>query len=118
MEVIDVKQEISKHPEGTFLNLLGFNTSNFGACDITGVSPVWEMHPETDEFFYILEGQFEIILLDGETPSKYIANSGTSFVVPAGVWHKPAAPNGCKFIHYTPGQSLHSEADDPRAKNT
>lgn len=115
MKVLDVEKELSKHPEGTFLDLLEFNNSHFGACDITGVSPVWEMHPDTDEFFYILEGQFAIVLLDGEAPSRYIIDSGSSFVVPIGIWHKPGAPNGCKFLHFTPGESLHSEADDPRA---
>ncbi len=115
MEVIDINDELSKHPAGTFLNLLKFNDSHIGSCDITGVSPVWEMHPDTDEFFYILEGQFEIVLLDGEAPSKHVVNSGSSFVVPTGIWHKPGAPNGCKFIHFTPGESLHSEAADPRA---
>ncbi len=114
MNVIDVREELSKHPEGTFLNILEFNHNHVGACDITGESPVWEMHPDTDEFFYIIEGQFEIILLDGQNPSKFIAKSGSSFVVPQGIWHKPAAPGGCKFIHFTPGESLHSQAKDPR----
>lgn len=118
MQVKDVNEELSKHPAGTFLDLLKFNNSYIGACDITGISPVWEMHPDTDEFFYILEGQFEITLFDCETPSKHIVNSGSSFVVPMGIWHKPGAPNGCKFMHFTPGRSLHSEADDPRAQNT
>ncbi len=115
MEIKDIKKELSKHPAGTFLNLLKFNRTHIGACDISGSSPVWEMHPDTDEFFFILEGQFEITLLDGETPSKHIVDSGSCFVVPTGIWHKPA-PNGCKFIHLTPGESLHSEALDPRTK--
>ena len=114
MEVVDVDEALSRHPAGTFLNLLKFNDSHFGACDVTGESPVWEMHPDTDEYFYILGGQFEMLLLDGKTPSKYVVNPGSSFVVPVGIWHKPGAPNGCRFIHYTPGESLHSEADDPR----
>ncbi len=118
MEIIDVSETLSKHPEGTFLNLVAFNNAFFGACDITGVSPVWEMHPDTDEFFYILEGQFEITLLDADTPSKHVADPGSTFVVPAGVWHRPGAPNGCKFIHFTPGESRHSEADDPRTEST
>ena len=117
MKVIDVEKELAKHPEGTFLSLLKFNEAHFGACDITGISPVWEMHPDTDEFFYILQGQFEIVLLDGDTPSKHMANPGSTFVVPQGIWHKPGAPKGCKFIHFTPGESLHSEAEDPRIEN-
>ncbi len=118
MKVLDVEKELAKHPAGTFLDLFRFNNFHFGACNITGVSPVWEMHPDTDEFFYILKGQFEIALLDHEAPTKFIINPGSSFVVPMGIWHKPGAPNGCKFIHYTPGESLHSEADDPRDQNT
>ena len=114
MIVKDVKEELSKHPEGTFLSLLNFNNSAIGACKITGVSPVWEMHPDTDEFFYIIEGQFEMVLLDQDPPTKHIAKAGSSFVVPRGIWHKPGAPDGCTFIHFTPGESLHSEADDPR----
>ena len=72
------------------------------------------MHPDTDEFFFILEGRFEIVLLGEEPPGRHVADAGSVFVVPAGTWHKPAAPEGCKFIHITPGESLHSEAEDPR----
>ncbi|MEM1113044.1 MAG: cupin domain-containing protein [Pseudomonadota bacterium] len=114
MDVLDVVQELAKHPSGTFLNLLKFNDAQFGACDVTGVSPVWEMHPDTDEFFYILEGQFEITLLQDDGPESFNAGPGSTFVVPAGIWHRPGAPAGCKFIHFTPGKSLHSEAEDPR----
>ena len=51
MKVKDVNEELSKHSAGTFLDLLKFNNSYIGACDITGISPVWEMHPDTDEFY-------------------------------------------------------------------
>ena len=114
MKVIDIRQELSRHAAGSFLEILRFNDAHIGACDITGSSPVWEMHPDTDEFFYILEGRFEISLLDAEQPSHHVIDAGCCFVVPAGIWHRPAAPNGCKFIYYTPGESLHSEAEDPR----
>ena len=114
MEVIDINDALSKHPEGTFLDLLAFNDAHFGACDITGVSPVWEMHPDTDEFFFILQGRFEMVLLDGESSSQHVIDAGSCFVVPKGIWHKPGAPDGCQFIHFTPGESLHSEAVDPR----
>ena len=72
------------------------------------------MHPDTDEFFYVIEGTVEITLLEGEDPERYVMAAGNSFVVPKGVWHKPGAPGGAKFIYFTPGESLYSEADDPR----
>lgn len=114
MKINELHAELASHPSGTFLELVEFNGKHFGACDIEGVSPVWEMHPDTDEFFYIVEGEFEITLLSGEEPEHHTAGAGSVFVVPKGIWHKPAAPRGAKFIYYTPGVSLHSELDDPR----
>ena len=109
-----LRAELAAHPEGSFLDIVPFNGSHVGACDITGVSPVWEMHPDTDELFYILEGEFEITLLKNEEAEHFTAPAGSVFVVPRGVWHKPGAPGGAKFLYLTPGTSLHSDADDPR----
>ena len=69
---------------------------------------------KTDEFFYVMEGEVTMELLSGDTPEHIVAPAGSSFVVPKGIWHKPGAPSGARFIFFTPGQSLHSEADDPR----
>ena len=115
MEITDILQLLREHPEGSFLQFGSFNGSAFGTCDVTGVSPGWEMHPDTDEFFYVIEGTVEITLLEPEETKHYVAPAGSSFVVPQGIWHKPGAPNGAKFLHFTPGESLYSESDDPRA---
>lgn len=114
LESKNILTELSKHPEGTFLSLIDFNSKSFGACSISGESPVWEMHPDTDEMFYVLEGELEIVLLLESGESKVTIESGSVFVIPQSIWHKPMAPNGVKFMHFTPGQSLHSDADDPR----
>ena len=113
MTVVDVLELLAENPQGTFLELSQFNEQSFGTCSITGASPGWEMHPDTDEFFYVIEGTIEITLLDG-SPQHYVAPAGSSFVVPRGIWHKPAAPTGAKFIFFTPGRSLYSESPDPR----
>ncbi len=113
MNVTDVRKLLAEHPEGSFLDLASFNGTNFGACEVTGVSPGWEMHPDTDEFFYVIEGTVEITLLEDE-PRLYVAPAGSTFVVPTGIWHKPGAPEGAKFLYFTPGQSLYSESEDPR----
>ena len=115
MEIKSIDNALSEHPDGTFLDIAAFNGNSFGACAITGISPVWEMHPDTDEFFHILEGEFVIVLLEDQGPVEYRAAAGSVFVVPRGIWHKPGAPNGARFMYYTPGQSLHSDAEDPRA---
>lgn len=114
MEISNVIKLLAEHPEGSFLEFSRFNGKTFGTCNVTGVSSGWEMHPDTDEFFYVIEGVVEITLLEEVEPKHYTAPAGSSFVVPQGVWHKPGAPNGAKFIYFTPGESLYSESDDPR----
>ncbi len=114
MDIVNILDTLKQHPAGSFIDLTAFNGANLGACDIHGRSPVWEMHPDTDELFFILEGEFEMTLLDEAQPRTVTAGAGTTFVIPRNVWHKPAAPNGCKFVYFTPGQSLHSDAEDPR----
>ncbi|WP_192507509.1 cupin domain-containing protein [Pseudoalteromonas aurantia] len=109
MKIVNVLEVLSSKNEGVFIPMLPFNASSFSTCDITGESPVWEMHPDTDEFFYIIDGEFEMTVLREGVSSTYVAHSGDAFVVPKGVWHKPSANKGCKFIYHTPGQSVHSE---------
>ncbi|PZD72145.1 hypothetical protein C1752_04014 [Acaryochloris thomasi RCC1774] len=118
MEIKNIRSELAVNPAGSFLNIASFNGSIVGACGITGISPVWEMHPDTDEFFYIIEGEFEVTLMQGAEPEHFVAPAGSSFVIPKGVWHKPAAPSGAKFIYLTPGTTLHSEAEDSRQDST
>ena len=118
MQVKNIINELAKASEGEFIDLLEFNGHQLGACDISGVSPVWEMHPDTDELFYVIEGQIEITLLTEDGGSEqHVAKAGETVVVPTGLWHKPAAPDGAKFIYLTPGQSLHSDAADPRQQD-
>jgi mannose-6-phosphate isomerase-like protein (cupin superfamily) len=47
----------------------------------------WHAHPETDDFFLVLEGRLDIELRD-----RVVAlGPGELFVVPAGVEHRPVA---------------------------
>ena len=113
MDITDVHKLLADNPQGSFLDFSALNGTSFGTCSVTGISPGWEMHPDTDEFFFVMEGTVEITLLEDEQ-NHYTAPAGSSFVVPKGVWHKPGAPEGAKFIYYTPGESLYSESEDPR----
>lgn len=48
---------------------------------------VWHSHPETDDFFLVLEGEIDIEMRDRVVTLR----AGELFVVPAGVEHRPVA---------------------------
>lgn len=55
---------------------------------------VWHTHTETDEFFLVLDGRFDIALRDGAGERTVSLGPGDVFVVPRGVEHKPSSPGG------------------------
>jgi mannose-6-phosphate isomerase-like protein (cupin superfamily) len=55
---------------------------------------VWHVHEDTDEFFLVLTGQFDIALRDGSTERVVSLHEGDVFVVPRGTEHKPSSPGG------------------------
>ncbi|NUK55655.1 cupin domain-containing protein [Streptomyces lunaelactis] len=56
---------------------------------------IWHVHEDTDEFFLVLDGRFDVALraADG-TESTVELHKGDTFVVPKGVEHKPSSPGG------------------------
>ena len=48
---------------------------------------VWHVHPETDDFFLVIDGELDIELRDRTVTLR----AGEMFVVPAGVEHRPVA---------------------------
>ena len=59
---------------------------------------VWHDHPETDEVFIVLKGQFGIQFRAG----KVLLNEGEMFVVPKGMEHKPVAEHECHIMLIEP----------------
>lgn len=55
---------------------------------------VWHSHPDTDEAFFIIEGQLRIDFRGGSVK----LNSGEMLVVPKGVEHKPFAESECHVM--------------------
>jgi mannose-6-phosphate isomerase-like protein (cupin superfamily) len=56
---------------------------------------VWHVHDDTDEFFLILEGQFDVAMRDATGhETTVVLRQGDAFVVPKGVEHKPSSPGG------------------------
>lgn len=114
MQVTDIQTLLNAYAEGEFLDAAQFNGHSFGTSRISGVPPCWEMHPDTDEFFYVLEGVLEFTMMHDSGPELRQVPAGSVAVVPRGVWHRPGAPKGAAFLYLTPGETLHSDKDDPR----
>jgi mannose-6-phosphate isomerase-like protein (cupin superfamily) len=56
---------------------------------------VWHVHDDTDEFFLVLDGQFDVALRDADGAERTVSlRTGDTFVVPKGTEHKPSSPGG------------------------
>ena len=67
---------------------------------------VWHVHADTDEFFLVLDGLFDVAVRD-EDGSEHTASlrAGDVFVVPKGTEHKPSSPGG-SILMFEPAQTL------------
>jgi len=52
------------------------------------------VHDDTDEFFLVLDGQFDVMLREGGSERLVSLRQGDVFVVPKGTEHKPSSPGG------------------------
>ena len=78
---------------------------------------VWHVHDATDEFFLVLEGQFDIAMRDAEGRETTVTlGKDDTFVVPKGTLHKPSSP-GCSVLMFEPrgtsGTGDHHEGEIP-----
>ncbi len=66
---------------------------------------VWHVHAETDEFFLVLDGQFDVAVRDEDGRESTVSlHQGDVFVVPRGTEHKPSSPGG-SILMFEPTQT-------------
>jgi mannose-6-phosphate isomerase-like protein (cupin superfamily) len=67
---------------------------------------VWHVHADTDEFFLVLDGQFDIAMRDADGAERTVSlRQGDVFVVPKGTEHKPSSPGG-SILMFEPSGTL------------
>ncbi len=67
---------------------------------------VWHVHEDTDEFFLVLDGQFDVSLRDANGAETTVSlREGDIFVVPKGTEHKPSSPGGAILMFEPSGTS-------------
>jgi len=74
---------------------------------------VWHVHDDTDEFFLVVDGQFDIALRDGDGSERTVVlHKGDVFVVPKGTEHKPSSPGGTILMFEPSGTSTTGDRHD------
>lgn len=67
---------------------------------------LWHVHEETDEFFLVLDGTFDIALRDSAGAERTVnLRRGDVFVVPKGTEHKPSSAGGSILMFEPTGTS-------------
>jgi mannose-6-phosphate isomerase-like protein (cupin superfamily) len=66
---------------------------------------VWHVHENTDEFFLVLDGQFDVALREDGHERTVSLRAGEIFVVPKGTEHKPSSPGG-SILMFEPSGTL------------
>lgn len=74
---------------------------------------VWHLHEDTDEFFLVLDGRFDVSLRDAAgNVSTVELHKGDTFVVPRGTEHKPSSPGGSILMFEPSGTSSTGDRQD------
>jgi len=67
---------------------------------------VWHVHDHTDEFFLVLDGQFDVALREADGSERTVVlRTGDTFVVPRGTEHRPSSPGGSILMFEPSGTS-------------
>ncbi len=67
---------------------------------------VWHVHDDTDEFFLVLDGRFDVALRTADGAERTVVlRKGDTFVVPKGTEHKPSSPGGSILMFEPSGTS-------------
>ncbi len=71
---------------------------------------VWHVHEDTDEFFLVLEGDFDIEIKEEGEEKVVHMSEGDTYVVPKGTLHKPSSV-GASILVFEP-TGTNSTGDD------
>ena len=78
--------------------------------------PTWEMHPEGDEFVYLLAGDTDFLLREGSAERRVrVSEPGTYVVVPKGAWHTARPHAATTMLFVTPGEGTLNAESPPES---
>lgn len=100
----NLKEKFSQFSEHWSPKVIGqLNDYQFKIAKVEGEF-IWHSHPETDEAFFVIEGELKILFRDGEV----VLEPGELFIVPKGVEHKPVAETECQILMIEPEETVNT----------
>ena len=87
-------------PESDRASLTGWLISEY---EFASDWPTWEMHPNGDEFVYLLSGSADLVLEQPEGLTTLRLRGCAAVVVPRGVWHTAKVHAPSRMLHVTRG---------------
>ncbi len=79
---------------------------------------LWHSHADTDEFFLVLDGRFDVSLRDENgIESTVELGPGDTYVVPKGTEHRPSSPGGSILMFEPSGTLTTGDHDGPIPNN-
>ncbi|MEC1375606.1 cupin domain-containing protein [Heyndrickxia oleronia] len=97
-QAININNKLSKFNEYWSPKVISeMNDYQFKLAKLLG-DFVWHSHNDTDEVFFVIEGEMKIEFRDGEVT----LSKGEMYVVPKGVEHKPFAEKECQVMLVEP----------------
>ena len=70
----------------------------------------WEMHPEADEFVYLLSGAAVLLLQQAGGIQEVALSDHAALVVPKGVWHTAKISRSSRMLFVTMGRGTQHRA--------
>ena len=93
-EVVNLREKLSLFSDQwTPKVIAALNDLHFKVAKIQG-DFVWHSHDDTDEFFLVIAGEFEMQFRDRHVT----LTEGEMIVVPKGVEHRPCARHECQIL--------------------
>lgn len=75
--------------------------------------PPWEFHGAGDELLFVLAGETELTVLDGDSREVRTLLPGQLAIVPRGRWHSNNAPSGVTAFFLTPDEGNEISWEEP-----
>lgn len=76
--------------------------------------PTWEVHPEGDEFVYLVAGDTDFLLREGSRERTVrLSQRGSYVVVPKGAWHTARPHAATTLLFVTPGEGTLNAVSPP-----